>query len=444
MGLSGQRTFVGFGFGAIQAGLFLYEAFHSGSFGRLVVAEVVPDVVAAVRRAGGCYAVNMAHLDRVEQADVGPIEIADPAVETDREHLVSAIAQAEEIATAVPGVNFYASPAPSSLHRLLADGLRRKAAQHGPRAVVYVAENHNRAAEILEEHVLSAIPESEREAVHGHVCFANTVIGKMSGVVADRAEAGQRLRPMTPDSRRAFLVEAFNRILISTIRFPPTAGSTPFCRGISVFEEKDDLLPFEEAKLYGHNATHALAAYVAALRGVQRMANLRQMPDMMRFLRAAFIEESGQALRRRWAGVDPLFTPDGYAGYADDLLLRMTNPYLLDTVERVGRDPQRKLGWDDRLIGTLRLAVREGVTPRRYAIGAAAALASLHPTLLSDDGGSIDARWGREGSRLLTALWAGEEGEQTEKEAVLDLVAAGLRRLQAWRAAGYRELEACI
>ena len=30
------RTFVGFGFGAIQAGLFLYEAQQSGAFTRLV------------------------------------------------------------------------------------------------------------------------------------------------------------------------------------------------------------------------------------------------------------------------------------------------------------------------------------------------------------------------------------------------------------------------
>jgi len=42
MPLSGKRTFVGFGFGPIQAGLFLYEAFLSGAFRRLVVAGVLP------------------------------------------------------------------------------------------------------------------------------------------------------------------------------------------------------------------------------------------------------------------------------------------------------------------------------------------------------------------------------------------------------------------
>ena len=50
MALTGGRTFVGFGFGAIQAGLFLYEALRSGNFGRLVVGEVLPDVVDTVRR----------------------------------------------------------------------------------------------------------------------------------------------------------------------------------------------------------------------------------------------------------------------------------------------------------------------------------------------------------------------------------------------------------
>ena len=53
MAPTGSRTFVGFGFGAIQAGLFLHEAFRSGNFKRLVVAEVVPEIVREIREAGG-------------------------------------------------------------------------------------------------------------------------------------------------------------------------------------------------------------------------------------------------------------------------------------------------------------------------------------------------------------------------------------------------------
>lgn len=422
MALTGDRTYVGFGFGAIQAGLFLYEAHRSGAFGRLVVAEVLPEVVAAVRRAGGWYRLHIAHTDRIEQACIGPIAIEDPGDTAGQDRLIAALADATEIGTAVPSVRYYTSPGPDSLHRILAAGLCRKAAQSGPRAVIYAAENHNHAAEILAEAVFAEIPAAERPAVHRRVRFLNTVIGKMSGVVADPDEiAARRLAQIAPGLPRAFLVEAFNRILISQIRFP----GPHFRRGIGVFEEKPDLLPFEEAKLYGHNATHALAAYLAQLAGIERIADLRHRPGMMAFLRAAFIEESGAALIRRHAGVDPLFTPAGYAAYADDLLARMTNPYLGDTAERVGRDPQRKLGWDDRLIGTMRVALAQGIEPRRYAIGAAAALAVLHAELLAEE---------MPLAALCAPLWAEAVSDPGEVEAVLARVEAGMRFVRSWYA----------
>jgi mannitol-1-phosphate 5-dehydrogenase len=432
MGLSGTRTYVGFGFGAIQAGLLLYEAFGSGAFSRLVVAEVVPEVVAAVRRANGLFAVNIAHADRVQTVSVGPVEIEDPAGTPDRRRLIEAIAGAEEIGTAIPSVTYYVSEGLGSLHCILAEGLRRKAAGNGPRAVVYTAENHNHAAEILASRVMQEIPEAERDAVHSRVRFLNTVIGKMSGVVSDPDQmAEQGLTPITPAGERAFLVEAFNRIFISKIEFDATPAEPPFRRGIRVFEEKENLLPFEEAKLYGHNATHALAAYIGAVSGVERIADLRNLPGTLAFLRAAFIEESGAALILRHGGTDPLFTREGYTAYADDLLARMTSPYLRDTVERVGRDPARKLGWDDRLVGTMRVALRQGIEPWRYAFGAAAALATMAPATLDEDT-SVGA--------LLKPLWREASPEQVEQEAILGLVEEGRRRLRGWREAGFPDL----
>jgi mannitol-1-phosphate/altronate dehydrogenase len=433
MALTGTRTYVGFGFGAIQAGLFLYEAFCSGAFRRLVVAEVVPEVVVGVRRAGGYFSVNIAHSDRVDHTAVGPVEIQDPASATDRRVLVEAIAEAEEIGTAIPSVTYYTSEGPSSLHRILADGLREKVARSGPRAVVYTAENHNQAAEILESHVMAEIPEHEQAAVRSRVRFLNTVIGKMSGVVIDPQEIDtQQLTTTTPGEERAFLVEAFNRILISKIRFEKKGEKEPFRRGIGVFEEKENLLPFEEAKLYGHNATHALAAYLGAIRGVERIADLRGIPEVLPFLRAAFIEESGEALIRKHAGMDPLFTRAGYVEYADDLLERMTNPYLRDTVERVGRDPQRKLGWDDRLIGTIRVALTHGIEPWRYAVGAAAALVTMDSSFLTREAPS---------ESLLDPLWRDASPAQAERESVLTLIEASRRRLRRWQEAGFQELE---
>jgi mannitol-1-phosphate 5-dehydrogenase len=431
--LTSQRTFAGFGFGAIQAGLFLYEAFRSHNFGKLVVAEVVPEVVHAVREGRGRFSVNIAHSDHIEIAEVGPLQIEDPSSEPDRRHLVEAVAEAEEISTAVPSVQFYTSPGPGSIHRLLAQGLRRKAAAQGPSAIVYAAENHNHAAEILQARVLEEIPENERGPVSSRVRFLNTVIGKMSGVVSDADEIKlQNLATITPGAPRAFLVEAFNRILITKIQFAAAAGAPAFQRGIRVFEEKDDLLPFEEAKLYGHNATHALAAYVGAMRGVERIADLRKYPDLLAFLRAAFIRESGEALVRKHAGKDPLFTHAGYQEYADDLLARMVNPFLRDSVERVGRDPQRKLGWDDRLVGTLRVALQQGVQPERYAFGTAAALAVLNRNTLDT---SVPL------ATQLEPIWQASSPDPREKRDILELIEEGRDRLRKWRASGFQDVE---
>jgi len=98
----------------------------------------------------------------------------------------------------------------------------------------------------------------------------------------------------------------------------------------------------------------------------------------MQIGRDAFIKESGAALVKKYAHLgDGLFTEAGYKDYADDLLERMTNPYLGDTVARVTRDIVRKLEIDGRIFGTLQLAIKYGIEPKNMALGAMAGIAVL-------------------------------------------------------------------
>ncbi len=373
-----DKVFVGIGFGAIQGGLFLYEASRSGNFGRHVVAEVIPEIAAAVREHGG-YAVNIATPSGVERQQVEGVEIYNPSVSDDAAELVAALAEADEIAIALPSVAFYTRGAPSPA-ALLAQGLRERHEQRGGApSVTYAGENHNHAAEILEEAVRAELGECADAVLKNHR-FLNTVIGKMSGVVIDEAQMEcDELVPIAPGLPRAFLVEAFNRILISSIDLPG------FERGITVFEEKDDLLPFEEAKLYGHNATHALVGYLANERGYETMSEALGDGDVRKIAREAFLNESGTALIARRVGVDSLFTVGGFTEYCDDLLERMANPYLRDQVSRIIRDPERKLGWEDRLIGTMRIALSCGLQPNGFARSAAAALKFWRPDVGAND-----------------------------------------------------------
>jgi len=319
-------------------------------------------------RANNGFALNVATAEGIEQHPVTGIEIYNPLDPMDRPHLVAALAEAQEMATALPSVAFY-DMGEASVAALVAEAVARKLADAAlPSAVLYTAENNNHAAEILDALLRVKVGAD----FSGRFQVLNTVVGKMSGVVVDTEQIQQDgLARMTPGAERAFLVEAFNRILITKITLPG------FERGLRTFVEKADLLPFEEAKLYGHNAAHALLGYLAKEQGLRFMSEAADDSELIAFCRAAFLEESGRALIRKYAGVDELFTEKGFEAYVDDLLARMLNPYLRDQVARIIRDPRRKLGWNDRLIGTMRLALSRGVEPVLFATGAKAAFRLL-------------------------------------------------------------------
>lgn len=384
-GNSGKATFTGFGFGAIQSGLFAYEAFSSGRFSRIVIAEVVPEVVHAVRANGGCFSVNIAGRAGISSAIIKGVDIYNPRDPGDRAKLLDAVSESSEIATALPSVDFFGDgSAADHVAGVLRDGLAARVAAKKAPAIVYTAENNNHAAEILTDCLRnSGMPDPAAGAA-----ILNTVIGKMSGVIGDPAQINrQQLETFTPDMPKAFLVEEFNRILIS--RIPPDSVQ----RNITVFEEKDDLLPFEEAKLYGHNAVHALLGYKLAERGIEFMDLARNDHELLAIAREAFINESGLALCRKYSGLDELFTAEGFGRYANDLLERMMNPHLCDRVERVVRDPRRKLGWNDRLIGTIRLALSQGVEPHCFVEGAQAALRLLAKQENRDPDSLVPGLW---------------------------------------------------
>jgi mannitol-1-phosphate 5-dehydrogenase len=403
-----KHIFTGFGFGPIQGGLFVDEAYAGGNFSRIVIAEIDQKLVDAVRSNGGSYAVNIARKDRIDVVNIRNIELLNPNVEDDKKELIEALTQSTEIVTSLPSVAFYEAGA-NSVVSLITQGLQKSTADA---TIIYTAENNNHAAEILEKSVVAKMG----GAIPKRVQFLNTVIGKMSQVVTDPAEIAQKkLAPIVPGIDRAFLVEEFNRILVTRCTID---GFSP---GIKVFIEKDDLLPFEEAKLYGHNAIHAMLAYLGAAKGYTSMTQLHGDAALMKIAREAFLNESGAALIKKYSGLgDELFTQAGYRTFAFDLLERMTNPFLSDTIERAGRDPVRKLGYDDRIFGTMHLAIEQGIEPANMATGALAGIKTLLknaeinkvPEPLRFDPADLDAAKIRS---VCEWLWLSKSGQYADK-----------------------------
>ena len=362
-----MSTFVGFGFGAIQGGLFLAEAFSSQSFSRLVVSEIDAELVNHVRRGGGTYFSNIAGSTRLRNIKVEGIEIYNPLVAQDRKQLIDAIAEAQELCTALPSFKLYDVGEEASVAKLISEGLRRKIdSSKLPSCVIYAAENDSRAASRLQDACSSYLPDFQPN----RFVFSETVIAKMCSVVTDQDRIqSEGLSPIVEGLPRAFLVEEFNQILIEE-KIP-----SDFKRGFTQFITKSKLDPFAITKFLGHNAVHALLGYLAKEEGIDFMHEAGKRSDLMDWARSAFLKEAGIGLCHEYASVDDsLFSESGFQEYVDDALTRMINPFLRDPVDRVTRDPVRKIGWDDRLVGSMRLACKAGVKPRLLAKGVSIAL----------------------------------------------------------------------
>lgn len=345
-----MSTFLAIGLGPIQTGIFLLGA--RGKFDRLVVAEVDNQVKETINASGGSITINIAGENSVIQKNITGVEVLNPLDEEDKRELVQAAAEAEEIATALPSVDFF-----SGIAEYLKTGFSQNPHQ---RRFIYTAENHNHAAEKLEQAIDLPLPQTY---------YLNTVIGKMSSVVPAADCAGD-IKPLCSGADRGHLVEEFNKILISTCQNIEE-------RSVSDLIVKKDLYPFEEAKLYGHNAVHFLLATLGAQSGKTSMDELVDYPEIMEFAELAFLDECGKGLCRKWKDFDGLFTEDAFRIYAEDLLIRMVNPFLKDSIPRIIRDLPRKLGWDDRVIGTMRLVLKQGIRPEKLAKGAALSAVSL-------------------------------------------------------------------
>jgi mannitol-1-phosphate 5-dehydrogenase len=144
----------------------------------------------------------------------------------------------------------------------------------------------------------------------------------------------------------------------------------------------DDMAAEQTRKLYTGNTAHAALAYLGARRCyvmiAQCLADSRVRADVEGALR-----ESLQALKTEYE-----FADGNVDRWAELVMRRLDNPALGDLVARVGADPQRKLGRNDRLVGPALLAHRHEIRPLLLARAIAAALWFENPA----DAGSTFVR----------------------------------------------------
>ena len=145
--------------------------------------------------------------------------------------------------------------------------------------------------------------------------------------------------------------------------FRPAGGEIPKVDGLVPFS------PFSfyiERKLLIHNLGHATMAYLGRLRGHKYIYEAAADP-FVKYILFRTLCESARALSLRHSV--PL---EDLMKFIRNLVTRLDNPLLDDTVFRVGKDPKRKLSAGDRLGGAYKMCREQGIIPAHIAVAVAA------------------------------------------------------------------------
>jgi mannitol-1-phosphate 5-dehydrogenase len=124
---------------------------------------------------------------------------------------------------------------------------------------------------------------------------------------------------------------------------------------------EDDILPVRMRKLFIHNFIDSAVAYLGARYGHEYVCDAIDDPRVFPIVRGAF-REIQKALSGKYPHRDEM-RPDALAEYFDEQLERLKSDVLRDRVDRIVRDPVRKLRMDDRFLGPAILVKEQDVRP---------------------------------------------------------------------------------
>ena len=111
---------------------------------------------------------------------------------------------------------------------------------------------------------------------------------------------------------------------------------------------------------------HALQAYYGYQKGQKFIFEAATDGEIKYVLTRALMESARALCKRHGAPLDDALQ------FVEDLMVRFENKLLVDSFDRVGRDPKRKLSESDRLVGAFKMVKEEGGVPAHIAVGIAA------------------------------------------------------------------------
>lgn len=219
---------------------------------------------------------------------------------------------------------------------------------------IIACENAIRASSQLKEHVMALLSEGEKAYLEEYVGFPDCVVDRI-------------VPPYRSASITDVMVERHSEwdVELSGIK-----GRLEEIPGMVAVENLDAYL---ERKLFCFNGAHCACAYLGCQTGKETIREAIEEESIRGRVRGLMRECTAMLVRRHG------FTQEEMEAYCATAVNRFRNPYLVDEVRRVAREPLRKLSANDRLVRPMTLCVEYGLPVDHYVAVLAAALRYENP-----------------------------------------------------------------
>ena len=215
---------------------------------------------------------------------------------------------------------------------------------------IIACENMVKGTTFLKENIYEKLNESEKEYAEKYIGFPDSAVDRI-------------VPPVNAEGKKPtyVVVEEFYEWIVDR----------NLIKGELELEgmiKTDNLMAYIERKLFTLNTGHAITAYIGKYKKYKTIDESIKDTDIRNIVKGA-MGESGEVLIKRYG-----FDREAHFKYIDKIIKRFENIYLKDDVERVGRQPIRKLGKNERLIKPLSGTLEYGTSNENLVTGIAYAL----------------------------------------------------------------------
>lgn len=264
----------------------------------------------------------------------------------EKEAIAEAIAEADAVFNAVGGKNL------GEIVPFLTAGIEKKAKRGGKLNFV-TCENWKKPADVLRSGIEAIISEEARAYFEENVGITEAVI--MRSAIESDAELLKK-DPLIVN------VQNFWEFPVDASRL---SGELPPIKGLKLIHE---FTGFLERKFYTYNAANGTTSFLGALLGYEKIADAAHDAWILEILDGVY-RETATALSMKHN-----FPLDEQLAFTLTSKNKLQDYTIVDFIERNARDPIRKLGPDDRLVGSARLVESYGIKPENLATAIAAAI----------------------------------------------------------------------